>query len=412
MSKKQVLILWIIAALLGVSVAAVRVSQSKGPIDVTKFARGTKLFQDVPVRELTTISIKDVEQTTTLTKGDAGWLVSERGDYPVNMNMLVGLLDKFNDVKVGHGLEAGATYNNRFGMDTEATESKDHGLLLTLTAPGKDPWTVSLGKSTEGQFDMANPMAPRTGGGRYVRISTDPESVYVLEESFPRVTADPKDWLSEDFLQIQGLQSVTLRAPGDNGFEPWTLSRENETADFTLAGISEQEEIITTVVDPLKNLFSYARFEDVLTEEAAKEMRDEEQARQATITTFDGFTYTVDVAPKIAEEGTEEEPASNPSHLLSVSVTAKLPEKRTPAADEKEEDKAARDAAFAIQQETLREKLTMEQKLNSRVFLVTKWTVDSLLKTRADFVRPKEVIEPPAPAPAPKLEDAFGLPSR
>lgn len=413
MSKKHVLILWILAALLGASVAAVRISQNKGAEAVTKLSRGDLLFGHIPAAEITTIKVEDHEQSTTLTKTDGGWVVGERGDFPANIPVLAALLDNLNGVKIGQGLEAGPTYNARFGMDGTATDPDEHGLLLTLTAPGKDPWTVALGKTTAGEQSMMNPMAPPSGGGRYVRISDDPESVYVIEETFPRVTADPKDWLSEEFLQVSKLKSISLRAPNDSAFEPWSLARDSATGEFTLEGLGEQETLIDTVVSPLKNLFSFARFEDVLSEEVAKELRDDSLARQAVLTTFDGLTYTVEIAPKKAEEGAEPEPASNPNHLLRFTVTADLPEQRSPADDESEEDKTKKDAAFAKEQKELREKLAKVQKLQGRVFEITKWTVDPLLKSRADMVAPEEQPAPTyQPPPAPGLEDAFGFPKQ
>ena len=77
----------LVTALLGVSVAAVRSIQNKGPVDVTKFARGTELFQDVPVGELATIKIEDYDQTTTLAKGTAGWVIKDSAEgYEVERN--------------------------------------------------------------------------------------------------------------------------------------------------------------------------------------------------------------------------------------------------------------------------------------------------------------------------------------
>ena len=415
MNKKSVLVLWIIAALLGAAVATVKISQSRGPDAVTKHSSGDRLFKNITVGDITAVTIEDHENSVTITKSESGWVVKDRGDFPADIPMLAGILDKLSEIKVGQALEAGPSYNSRFGMDGNATTADDHGLLITLTVPGKEPWTIALGKTTAGEADMMNPMAPRSGGGRYLRSSEDPDSVYVVEETFPRASANAKDWLSKDFLQVENLKSVALTAPADSGFEPWSLSRKSATADFVLSGIGEEEELIGTVVNPLKSLFSFARFEDVLSEEDAKDLPDESQARQAILTTFDGFTYTVDVAPKKSETPIADEPASSPNHLLSISVSATFPEARTPADDESEEDKAKKDEEFKKQQETLRAKLAKEQKFQGHTFEVTKWTVDALLKSRADFVQaeptPEPIPEPFVPPKPPPLEDVFGFPT-
>lgn len=412
MNKKSVLVLWIIAALLGAAVATVKISQSRGPDAVTKHAPGDRLFKNISAGDITAITIEDHENSVTITKSESGWVVKERANFPADIPMLAGILDKLSEIKVGQALEAGPSYNSRFGMDGSAATADDHGLLITLTTSSQEQWTIALGKTTAGEANPMNPMAPRNGGGRYLRSSEDPNSVYVVEETFPRATANAKDWLSKDFLQVSNLKSVSLTAPADSGFEPWSLSRESATADFVLAGIGEQEELIATVVNPLKSLFSFTRFEDVLSEEEAQDLPDESQARQAILTTLDGFTYTVDVAPRKSETPIADEPASSPNHLLSIAVSATFPEARTPAADESEEDKAKKDEEFKKQQETLRTKLAKEEKFQNRTFEVTKWTVDALLKSRADFVQAKAAPpEPVAPPKPPALEDAFGFPT-
>lgn len=411
MKRKQVLLLWIIAALLGAAVASVKVRQNHGPASITKLSRGDRLFQDTPLGDLTIITVADGTQSVTLQKGENGWTVNERDHYPANVAMLAGLFDKLNEVKVGQAMEAGASYDARFGMDPTATTSADHGLLLTLTQAGETaPLTIALGKVTNQDATMMNPIA---GGGRFIRLGTDPGSIYVVEETFPRVTAAPKDWLTEEFLQISKLKEITLQAPDDEGFEPWTLTREDATSDFSLKGLSEEEELITTVLAPLKNLFSFARFEDVLPAEDATALRDDSNARQATLTTFDGFSYTVEIAPKKSDSPLDSSllPASSQFYLMGITVNADLPAARTPGEDESAEDKTRLDEEFTTQQKALKERLAKEQALQNYVFEVTKWTVDALLKARAEFVRPKGGDPIPPPVAPPGLGDTFGFPT-
>ncbi len=405
MSKSQVLLLWIIAALLGVAVAAVRINSAKGPAATTKLKRGDQLMATFPAREVAMVTISSADGTATLRKSESGWVVAERAGYPANSQLLGDFLTTLMDVEIAQALEAGPSYDQRFGMDAAAKEDADHGIHVAFQdAAGKELATLALGKSTD-DGSSADPMAMMRGrgnSGRFVRTGADPDGVYVIGENFPRVTADPKDWLSEKFLEIKKIRSITLSAPDDDSVTPWTLSRDTDTADFLLDGLGPDEAMQNAAVGPLKNLFSFARFEDVLSEEAAAKLRDPIGARQAVITTFDGFTYTIGLAPKRSTPPAGEETPAAPTaaggenHLLTVQVAAQLPDGRTPGPDEKPEDAKRLDEEFQTAQQTLKDTLGEQQNLQGHVYEITKWTVNSLTKTRPDLVQPKA---PPAPAP-------------
>jgi hypothetical protein len=63
---------------------------------------------------------------------------------------------------------------------------------------------------------------------------------------------------------------------------------------------------------------------------------------------------------------------------------------RTPGKDEKPEDKEKLDKEFKEQQKKLEEKLAQEKGLAKWTYLVSSWTVDSLLKDRAQLLVDKK----------------------
>ena len=109
----------------------------------------------------------------------------------------------------------------------------------------------------------------------------------------------------------------------------------------------------------------------------------------ATIETFDNFVYTLRIG-KLMEE----------NYPVLVSVTATLPKERTPGKDEKPEDKAKLDQEFQAQQMKLADKLTKEQKLENRPYLISKATIEQLLKDRSALMAEKK----PHPLPRPKRQ--------
>ena len=86
------------------------------------------------------------------------------------------------------------------------------------------------------------------------------------------------------------------------------------------------------------------------------------------------------------------------NYPVLVSVAATLPKERAPGKDEKPEDKAKLDQEFHAQQIKLADKLTKEQKLENRPYLISKATIDQLLKNRSALMAEKK----PAPSPSTK----------
>ena len=177
----------------------------------------------------------------------------------------------------------------------------------------------------------------------------------------------------------------------------WKLVRDAENAEFKLEGLKPGEALSSEHVAPIKSLFSYARFEDVVTTAAAGERADAAGKRNAIIETFDGFTYTLTITP--LKPGTGSASSAPDNQLVTVAVSAKLPTERSKAEGEKPEDAKAKDEEFAAQLKALNEKLAKEQSLAGRTFELSKNTLDALLKERETLVKNAE----PSPAQAPAL---------
>src|SRR6185295_19271450 len=100
----------------------------------------------------------------------------------------------------------------------------------------------------------------------------------------------------------------------------------------------------------------------------------------AKLETFDGFNYTVKISTKTNED----------NYYVNTSVSADLPKERTPGQDEKPEDKEKLDKEFKEKISKLDEKLKQEKAFEKWTYLVSKWTVDPLLKERKDLIAEKK----------------------
>jgi hypothetical protein len=138
------------------------------------------------------------------------------------------------------------------------------------------------------------------------------------------------------------------------------------------------EVLDTNKVSSLGSTLNFPSFVDVSTNSTADAGLDKPMT--LVIETFDNFSYTIKLGNKTPEN----------NFYTQVSVTANLPKERTPGKDEKAEDKAKLDKEFADKQKPLQEKLANEQKLDKWTYLVSSWTVDPLVRNRAELMVEKK----------------------
>ena len=398
MKKKQVLTLSAIAIVLGTALLIVKQTQkNSGPAAITSRAAGDTLFASFPATEIAHIEITGADGGVTLVKKDGKWTVAQRENYPANSVNVNEFIRTLAELKVTRSLEAGPSFAPRFGMDEASTKSEDRGLTATFKdASGKELAKVSLGKNIEGSQD-ASPMGAMPVG-RYVRNHADESGFYAVNEMFFSVSADVTRWLAEEFIAPDKIKSVSLSQKGSDALA-WKLVRDTESAEFKLEGLKTGEELNSENVTPMKSLFSYARFEDVLSAAASAERGDAAGKRNATIETFDGFTYQLTITP--LKPGTGSASSAPDNQLVTIAVSANLPTERTKAEGEKPEDAKVKDDEFAAQLKALNEKLAKEQSLAGRTFELSKNTLNALLKERETLVKKAEPIPAQSSAPAP-----------
>jgi Domain of unknown function (DUF4340) len=391
MNKRQVIILWAVALALGGTVTAVKLSQNNASRSATNRSSRQTLFETFPATEVSTVEVQGLANKVTLAKKGANWVVAERDNFPANNTYVNDLIRTMTDLKVTIGMEAGPSFAPRFGMDPSATKPEDHGLTATFKdAAGKEIAKVSLGKNIENSANPAPSMGMGMGGsavGRYVRNHADESGFYAVSEMFPAVSDETKRWLAAGFISPEKIKSISLSKVGKSDAD-WTLTRETEEAEFKLQGASATEIPNVALTTPLKSLLSYANFEDVVPANKVAE-RTAEGKRTATIATFEGFQYTLEITPTKpsatppAAVSLGAEPPATDNFLVTVALSAELPKERKKADAEKPEDAKTNDTAFAERLKTLSEKLVKEKALAGITFEVAKSTLEPLLKDRA-----------------------------
>lgn len=389
MKSQTVIILWIIALTLGITASIVKFGKDEDDATRTKLSPGDRLVGDLPIRKVTKVRLQKGKETATLVKLDQEtWGVSERDNYPLNYELLRNLLGALSELEVTQGYPTENSQRQRFGLaaDSANNDLSDQATLITiLDGNGSVIEDVYLGNYT----------GTAQSAGRFLRIGSDESSVYMVNETFPGVTALPKDWLNKDFLQIDQIESIEVSAPADSGFKSWKLIRESKTdgspnpnVQFILADMSENEVMELTSTGRFRNLLSYSNFQDVMSIEqaSARAGSDPKLKRHAVITTSNELIYHLDFEPEKKQAMSVEEdsrlPPIPPGYLLSIKASAIQTDNKPGNNDDAKNNPEAAAKVLAVKQKLEKANLFM-----GRVYLVNETIISPLLKKRSDFVK-------------------------
>jgi hypothetical protein len=288
-----------------------------------------------------------------------------------------------------HSLKAPGDGTEGIGTQVEVKDGGDKALA-----------TLILGSNTEISGNAnANPMMGSSQ--RLIRTPEDGETIWQVSNTFFDLEAKPENWVDKAFIDVQKIRDISVTAP--KAEDSWAIKRGADTeTDFVLADAKPSEKLDNTKLTA-GSLLSSPSFNDVSTKDKAAELLKEPV--KAKITTFDGFSYDVQVA-KQSKDGSDK-------YYMTVAVSADIPKARAPVKDEKEEDKKKADEAFAADKKTKEDKLAKEQKFAGWVYEVSEYTVNNLLKKRSEIVKlevPKAEEPKPAAATPPAAAPAASTP--
>lgn len=353
---------------------------------------GQKVLGQFEVNDVARVVIRQGTNTLSLAQKDDRWVVAERGDYPANFTEIGETLRKLWDLKITQPVAGplGAAAIERLELNPAAT-NKPATVVELLDKDGKALRTLLLGKQHRRQPATPSSLGGEEGwpDGRYVMVKgTEASGASLVSETFSNLEPRPESWLNRDFFKVEKPKSIAVTYPED-GTNSWKMTRASETNEWVLGDLQPHEKLDSAKTGVLGSVLGWPSFEDVVvTTDPASLGLDKPVTIE--IETTEGFHYQL----KAAQKGTEEK------YYLTVDVAADLPRERKPGPDEKAEDKERLDKEFKEKADKLAEKLKNEKALAGRVFLVSKWTLDSVLKKRGEFLVAEKKEEPPAAANA------------
>jgi hypothetical protein len=357
---------------------------------------GTKVLGDFPVNDVAEITIRHDTNTLTLAKKKEDvWRVRERKDYPASYSEISEFLMKARDLKVVQSEQVGSSQLPR--LELAQTQGTNGATAVELkNGEGKPIRELWLGKKHVRKSNQPSPYGGMDDegwpDGRYVKVA-GAGTVLLVSEPFANIEPKPEQWISKDFFKVEKPRLVQVDFPAETN--SWKLSRETETGEWKLADAKPGEQLDSSKAGSLNSALSSPTINDVVVE-PNQEALGLAKPVLVKLETFENFQYTLKVGTK-----------TNDTYPVMVSVSASLPKERTPGKDEKPEDKAKLDKEFQDRQKVLTDKLAQEKSLANWVYLVSSWSLDTVLKNRTQLMVGKkdEAKTEAAPAEPSEPED-------
>jgi len=340
---------------------------------------GQKLLgNNFPLNDVAHIGIKQASNECNLVKKDNLWCVSERGNYPANYSEIAEFLLKAQDIKITQSETVGPSQLPRLAL--VSGQGTNSALTLEFKDKSDKPIkTLLLGKKHMKKSDRPSPYGDMGEegypDGRYVKVG-DSDNVAVISDALANIEPKPENWLNKDFFKVEKVRSIAVDFPVATN--SWKISRESETGEWKLADAKPNEQLDSSKTSSLSNPLSSPSFQDVAVG-AKPEALGLDKPTTVTLDTFENFTYNIKVGQK-----------TNDNYPLMLTVAAQIPKERTAGKDEKAEDKAKLDKEFQDKNKKLQEKLDQEKAYEKWTYLVSTWTLDSVLKERSQLMAEKK----------------------
>ena len=393
MNKKQfLLVLGVLVALLAAGGGLLWSERSDWKTSDTK--AGQRLIPELKASDVAELVISAAGERLTLKKGEAGWGIVERNGFPANVERIGELLLKLVEMKVVQTDAAADSQRARLGLQEPGADiGKAEG---AAKADGNVPGTVlelkdgagkslarlllgkKLSKSVEGPAG-----ARQEAAGRYL-LAGNAESgkvlnVIVVSDPLAQVEVAAEQWVAKELIRVERAKSIV--ATGPDGRQRFALSRENDDAEWKLAGGEKGDS--SKIIDVTSGMISM-NLTDVVTGDKGNPSAENGLDKPVVIKadTLDGISYVLRLGAKSGEDKV----------YARVSVSGEIAQNipRTPPKDEKAEDKDKNDQSWIEHRKREAARVAREKKLEGWTLLLSRNAVEALLRERAQFLPAKK----------------------
>ena len=218
---------------------------------------GEKLFADLPVNAVASVTLSDSENSVSLVKGDKVWQVESRNGYPANFDELRKLVVKLSRLKIGRSFSASTDSLARLSlMAPSAPDASTRGKQITLKdSSGTILADVIVGQNRETESGES--------GGQYLK-KVDSDTVFLVDDNFRFLKTAPSQWLKNEILDINAEEVASVACYIDRQPDPvYTLSRPEKGAAARMTPVPPGRTADSAKIDQVFDALAPLTLDDV-----------------------------------------------------------------------------------------------------------------------------------------------------
>lgn len=311
-------------------------------------------------------------------RGEGGWTVTDRHNYPADEAKLRKLITSLTDAKVLEEKTSNPESYKALGVE-DISDAAAGGVQLEVDGP-KQPVKLIVGKQAQG------------AQSQYVRRAGEPKSWLVNKSVDTSSSAD--QWLRKEVIDVSADRVQSAEVTIGTGKPYSAVKKTRADADFAVEGLPKGKELSSpSAADNFATALAGLTLSDV---KPAAEVTDQPSAR-ATIKTFDGLvteatgwkkddkhfialktSYDAALADKFKVATAEPEKKDAPD------AAKKEGEGSPPApATDKPADTAAKPAARNVEEESTK----ANAQLNGWVYEIPAYKYDAIFKPLDELIK-------------------------
>ena len=335
---------------------------------------------DNDIEKIARVEIKKKQENIVLAKGEGDeWKVETANGYPADPKKINELVFGLSEMKVNDRLTANPERYSKFNLKDD---SEYEASVRLSDSAQKEVATLYLGKDRKSgsEPDMETGMPPK-GGGRYVKLASDP-NVYLVEDNIFKMNPALSAWVDTSISSVPAdkIVKVSIAKPTTATVE---LAWQN--GKLELQNIPPDQQAKKAEVDAVASALNGLRMTDVLAADSPK-TKDLVFDTTFTATSKEGTIYTVAVSHKDGQKD-----------YIKLSATYGEPF-LTDADKATTQTQAAAQTAATQAKEAVPE---FNKKHGPWVYEVSGWIAEKFMKTQKALTEPNAALKTQAGPPEP-----------
>jgi CHAT domain-containing protein/tetratricopeptide (TPR) repeat protein len=262
------------------------------------------VLPSLAVEQIAKVLIRGDKGTVTILRGQGIWVITEKHGYPADLSTLHDLLVDLKELRDAQKLKIGPEQYGDYqllvpgngggkGSGTQVVFFGDDDRVLGTVLLGLLHMRGQNGKPTpSGETGMPD--------GRYILLPTTGRAV-LARKTFSSVEGDPMGWIDKSFFEVEDIREASLQKGGEI---LWQVRRKTVDEDLELVGeIPLGKEANAAALSGIRSAFSWGSFDDVAAPSLTPEETGMDKATIFTAHEFDGSIYRISVGGEAGSGG-------------------------------------------------------------------------------------------------------------